>query len=146
MWVPKLLLSPVKIRILCPKTTKFGPKLSFLVILVEALPALLVPCWWVGWWFLRAGCISQDTYLLYFRLNAQIQTSRYTNTNIKVHKYYFIITGVDHSSLNLCSMQTFLSLLLLLIAAIHSVNPDQRVIGLEDSTDYHVIMKTSDAT
>ena len=43
-------------------------------------------------------------------------------------------------------MQTFLSFLLLLVAAIHSVNPDQRVIGLEDSTDYHVIMKTSDAT
>ena len=29
MWVPKLLLSPVKIRIFCPKTTKFGPKLAF---------------------------------------------------------------------------------------------------------------------
>ena len=24
-----------------------------------------VPCWWVGWWLWRAGCISQDTYLLY---------------------------------------------------------------------------------
>ena len=68
MWVPKLLLSPVKVRILCPKTTKFGPKLSFLVILVEALPALLVPCWWVGWWLWRACCISQDTYLLYINI------------------------------------------------------------------------------
>ena len=29
MWVPKLLLSPVKISIFCPKTTKFGPKLFF---------------------------------------------------------------------------------------------------------------------
>ena len=67
-------------------------------------------------------------------------------TNIRVHKYCFIVAGVDHSSLNLCSMQTFLSLLLLLVAAIHSVNPDQRVIGLEDNTDYHVIMKSSDAT
>ena len=43
-------------------------------------------------------------------------------------------------------MQTFLSLLLLLIAVIHSVNPDLRVTGLEDNTDYHVIMKSSDAT
>ena len=31
-----------------------------------SLPAHLVPCWWIGWWFWRAGCISQDTYLLYF--------------------------------------------------------------------------------
>ena len=31
MWVTKLLISPVKKRIFCPKTTKFGPKLAFLV-------------------------------------------------------------------------------------------------------------------
>ena len=52
------------------KTTKFGSKLAILVILVQALPANLVPCWWVGWWLWRTGCISQDTYLLcnmYFR-------------------------------------------------------------------------------
>ena len=47
------------------KPTKFGPKLAFLFILGQALPAHLVPCWWVGWWLWRAGCISQDTYLLY---------------------------------------------------------------------------------
>ena len=33
MWVPKLLLTPVKIRIFGPKTAKFGPKYAFLVIL-----------------------------------------------------------------------------------------------------------------
>ena len=65
MWVTKLLISPVKIRIFCPKTTKFGPKLGFLFILGQALLAHLVPCWWVGWWLWCAGCISQDTYLLY---------------------------------------------------------------------------------
>ena len=27
--------------------------------------AHLGPCWWVGWWLWRAGCISQDTFLLY---------------------------------------------------------------------------------
>ena len=32
MLIPKLLLSLVKIRIFCPKTTKFSPKLAFLVI------------------------------------------------------------------------------------------------------------------
>ena len=36
-----------------------------MVILDQALPAHLVPCWWIGWWLWRAGCISQDTNLLY---------------------------------------------------------------------------------
>ena len=45
MWVTKLLIFPVEIRIFCPKTTKFGPKLAFLVIFGQALPAHLVPCW-----------------------------------------------------------------------------------------------------
>ena len=45
--------------------TKFGPKLAFLVNLGQAMKAYSVPCWWVGWWLRRAGCISQDTYLLY---------------------------------------------------------------------------------
>ena len=65
MWVTKLLISPVKKRIFCPKTTKFGPKLAFLVNLGQAMQAYTVPCWWVGWWLWRAGCISQETYLLY---------------------------------------------------------------------------------
>ena len=47
------------------QTTQFCPKIAFLVILGQALLAHLVPCWWVGWWLWRAGCISQDTYLLY---------------------------------------------------------------------------------
>ena len=64
MWVTKLLVSPVKIRIFCPKTTKFGPKLAFLVNLGQAMQAYSVPCWWVSWWLWGAGCISQDTYLL----------------------------------------------------------------------------------
>ena len=65
MWVTKLLISPVKKRIFCPKTTKFGPELAFLVNLGQAMQAYSVPCWRVGWWLWRAGCISQDTYLLY---------------------------------------------------------------------------------
>ena len=32
MWVPKLLLTPINIRIFCPKTAKIGPKYAFLVI------------------------------------------------------------------------------------------------------------------
>ena len=65
MWVTKLLISPVKKRIFCPTTTKFGPKFVFLVNLGQAMKAYSVPCWWVGRWLWRAGCISQDTYLLY---------------------------------------------------------------------------------
>ena len=42
MWVTKLLISPVKKRIVCPKTTKFGPKLAFLVILGQ--PCRLIWC------------------------------------------------------------------------------------------------------
>ena len=63
MLVPKLLLNPIKIRLFGPKTAKFGPKYAFLVIL--AMQAYSMPCWWVIWWLWRAGCISQDTYLLY---------------------------------------------------------------------------------
>ena len=47
MWVTKLMISQVKKRIFCPKTTKFGPTLAFLVIFGQALPAHLVPCWLV---------------------------------------------------------------------------------------------------
>ena len=38
MLVPKLLLTPIKIRIFGPKTAKFGPKSAFLVILGQILP------------------------------------------------------------------------------------------------------------
>ena len=39
MWVTKLMISQVKKRIFCPKTTKFGPKLAFLVNLGQAMQA-----------------------------------------------------------------------------------------------------------
>ena len=44
MWVTKLLIFPVEIRIFCPKMTKFGPKLAFLVNLGQAMHAYSVPC------------------------------------------------------------------------------------------------------
>ena len=37
MLVPKLLLTPIKIRIFAQKTAKFGPKSAFLVILGQIL-------------------------------------------------------------------------------------------------------------
>ena len=44
MWVTKVLISPVKKRIFCPKTTKFGPKLAFLVNFGQAMQAYSMPC------------------------------------------------------------------------------------------------------
>ena len=41
------------------------PNLAFLVNFGQALPAHLVPCWWVGWWLWRLGCVSHDIYLIY---------------------------------------------------------------------------------
>ena len=66
-----------KNRIFWPKTEILGPKKGthFLILtmfwprlekdLGQAMQAYLVPCWWVVWWLWRAGCILQDTCLLY---------------------------------------------------------------------------------
>ena len=45
MWVTKLLIFPVEIKIFCPKMTKFGPKLAFLVNLGQAMQAYSMPCY-----------------------------------------------------------------------------------------------------
>ena len=91
MWVTKLLISQVKKRIFCPKTTKFGPKLAFLVNLGQAMQSYSVPCWWVGRWLWRAGCISQDTYLLYcmdiFYLFSNIFENASESSRAYIHKY-----------------------------------------------------------
>ena len=55
MWVPKLLISPVIIRIFCPKTTKFGPNLAFLSI-AGSFGALFV-----GWLVVVARAVSRKT-------------------------------------------------------------------------------------
>ena len=63
MWVTKLLISPVKIRIFCPKKSKFGPKMAFLFILGQALPAHLV-----GGCGARAVYRKTPIYFIYFKL------------------------------------------------------------------------------
>ena len=45
MWVTKLLISPVKKRIFCPKTTKFGPNFG-----------IFVHCWLI--WFPVGGLVG----------------------------------------------------------------------------------------
>ena len=64
MWVTKLMISQVKKRIFCPKTTKFGPKLAFLVNLGQAMQAYSVPCWWVGWWLWRELYLARHLFTL----------------------------------------------------------------------------------
>ena len=60
MLVPKLLLTPIKIRIFGPKMAKFGPKFAFLVIfwpgLAGSFGALLV-----GWLVVVARAVSRKT-------------------------------------------------------------------------------------
>ena len=48
---------------------------------------------------------------------------------------------VGQLSLSLWMMKAVMSLVLILITGISSVNPDQRITGLKDIDDYHVIMK-----
>ena len=77
MWVTKLLISPVKIRIFCPKKSKFGLKMAFLFILGQALLAHLV-----------SGCgaraVSRETPI-YFMIDTQtgesfISANKYNTT------------------------------------------------------------------
>ena len=46
--------------------------------------AYSMPCWWVGWWLWRAGCILEDTYLLYIFLN-------FYNTLIFTYFWFFVL-------------------------------------------------------
>ena len=63
MWVPKLLISPVIIRIFCPKPTKFGPNLAFLSI-AGSFGALLV-----GWLVFVARAASRKTPIYFMKVS-----------------------------------------------------------------------------
>ena len=66
MWVTKLLISEVKKRIFCPKMTKFGPKLAFLVNLGQAMQAYSMPCYGsVGGCGARAVSRKTPIYFIY---------------------------------------------------------------------------------
>ena len=65
MWVTKLLIFPVEIRIFCPKTTKFGPKLAFLINLGQAMQAYSMPrCESVGGCGARAVSRKTSIYFI----------------------------------------------------------------------------------
>ena len=61
MSVKKLLISSVKIRIFCPKKSKFGPKMAFLFILGQALLVHLV-----GGCGARAVSRKTPIYFMYY--------------------------------------------------------------------------------
>ena len=72
MWVTKLLISPSKKRIFCPKATKFGPKLAFLVNLGQAMQAF-IQCpvgGSVGGCGARAVSRKTPIYFIYLSLNS----------------------------------------------------------------------------
>ena len=66
MWVTILLISPVKKRIFA-QNDQIWPKIGIFGWYGPGHAGFSVPCWWVGWRLWRAGCISQDTYLLYWK-------------------------------------------------------------------------------
>ena len=65
MWVTKLLISPVKKKDFLPKNDQIWPKIGIFGQFGPGHAGLFNAQLWVGWWLWRAGCISQDTYLLY---------------------------------------------------------------------------------
>ena len=64
MWVTKLFISPVKIRIFCPRTTKFGPKIGIFVHfgpgIAGSFGALSV-----GWLVARGLYLARHLFTLY---------------------------------------------------------------------------------
>ena len=82
MWVAKLFISPVKKRIFAQKRPNSAQNSHFCPLLAH-----LVPCWWVGWWLWRAGCISQDTYLLYKILSYPVPSKLKKQSSMFALKY-----------------------------------------------------------
>ena len=75
MWVTKLLIFPVEIKIFCPKMTKFGPKLAFLVNLGQTMQDYSMPCCGsVGGCGARA--VSRKTPIYFMLINIFIVQSR----------------------------------------------------------------------
>ena len=71
MWVTKLLISPKKKDFL-PKNDQIWPKIGIFGQFGPGHAGFFGALLWVGWWLWRAGCISQDTYLLYYTILRQL--------------------------------------------------------------------------
>ena len=103
MWVTKLLISEVKKRIFCPKTTKFGPKLAFLVNLGQAMQAYSMPC--CG---LVGGCgaraVSRKTPI-YFMIHLYLQHCKATQTRTFTH----FIHATTQENVRICTAHVLYS-------------------------------------
>ena len=56
-----------------------------------------MPCWWVGWLW-RAGCISQDTYLLYLTFPHDKTTFQWAKV---VSEAILLLTNCENAVFNL---------------------------------------------
>ena len=94
MQVTKLLISPVKKRIFCQKTTKFGPKLAFLVNLGQAMQAYSVLWCPVG--ESVGGCgaraASRKTPIHFIDIDNDIQRAIVDGKG----GFFFVIFGIEN--------------------------------------------------
>ena len=51
-----------------PQNDQIWPKIGIFGQFGPGHAGLFNALLWVGWWLWRMGCISQDTYLLYFKI------------------------------------------------------------------------------
>ena len=79
MWVTKILISQVKKKDFLPQNDQIWPKIGIFGQFGPGHAGLLNALLWVGWWLWRAGCISQDTYLLYSNVNIQVHKKDWVN-------------------------------------------------------------------
>ena len=80
MWVTKLLISQVKKKDFLPQNDQIWPKIGIFGQFGPGHAGLFNALLWVGWWLWRAGCISQDTYLLYLSYLAKKMCCRMFGT------------------------------------------------------------------
>ena len=92
MWVTKLLIFPVEISIFCPKTTKFGPKLAFLVNLGQAMQAYSLPCC-VSVGGFRARAVSRKTPIYFIHLLIEKSFINVVQTTKVAHRVVVSSTG-----------------------------------------------------
>ena len=69
-WEGNSLLEKMRSLLLEGLKVTFQESAHFVIVCKSLFRMLVVsnvqpPCWWFGWWLWRAGCILQDTYLLY---------------------------------------------------------------------------------
>ena len=69
-----------------PQNDQIWPKIGIFGQFGPGHAGLFNALLWVGWWLWRAGCISQDTYLLY------------NNDNEKAQKWLFLLHALPGRS------------------------------------------------